>query len=522
MASVRQARLGPWRFVLCAALGTASACSADDLGQVFPELYGCASVDDNECRSPLAIGSFLVAEETGTQIVLRNRGTGIFRIDAVQTTGGSGVTVGQAPEAVAAHSTVLLPLTINPVRGSNRVGLTVVSGDTNVPNLELDVRFSGVAPQLEVCRADGPSETPVDCGTDLVVDTGVVRQTQAHDVVVLVRNTGDATLHLADALVTNGQSVVGELTVLTSTSAGEIPAGTDGRLVIRYQPDDPIAESMTVTLTATDAAVPDPVTVTVNGQVPPNQDPTAVAFEVTTSATTVATEVGVGWWFDGRNSSDPEGDPLTYFWSIVSGPVTSSAVPDPVDAKLTRFLPDVLGSYILQLLVTDSIGGTGFADIQIDVEPLYFLTVEASWGTNAGDIDLHLVPSGDPLFGATDCFFCQPTVDWLGDSNALNDPVLLADDESGNGTERIAIRRPAAQSYDILVNYFDSLGGRTAVVTVEVARDDGSVSLGIETATLTADCATWKVGTIDWASSTFTTSTDPATTQCFPAGVQCN
>ena len=53
-----------------------------------------------------------------------------------------------------------------------------------------------------------------------------------------VRNTGDATLHLDDAVVDNQSSAAGELSVLTSTSAGSIGPGDHSRVVVRYQPAD--------------------------------------------------------------------------------------------------------------------------------------------------------------------------------------------------------------------------------------------------------------------------------------------
>lgn len=181
MVSFRRPQPLLCRLVSIGFIGLVSSCKADDLAQVFPELHACASIDDHDCQPPLALGAFLVAEETATQIVLRNRGTGIYRVDSIQVAAGSGVTLGDVPEAVAAHNTVLLPLMISPARGANRVGLTVVSGDSSIPNLQFDILFDGVAPLLEVCRADGPSETPIDCGSNLVVDTGIVRQTQALD-----------------------------------------------------------------------------------------------------------------------------------------------------------------------------------------------------------------------------------------------------------------------------------------------------------------------------------------------------
>jgi len=60
---------------------------------------------------------------------------------------------------------------------------------------------------------------------------------------------------------------------------------------------------------------------------------------------------------DGSNSSDPNGDPLTYRWSLVSlpeGSVATLGTPDSVSASLWA---DVTGTYVVSLVVND-----GFVD----------------------------------------------------------------------------------------------------------------------------------------------------------------
>jgi hypothetical protein len=57
---------------------------------------------------------------------------------------------------------------------------------------------------------------------------------------------------------------------------------------------------------------------------------------------------------DGSSSSDPNGDPLTYLWALVSTPADSSARLDDDRAPKPVFTADVSGVYVVSLVVSDS------------------------------------------------------------------------------------------------------------------------------------------------------------------------
>ncbi len=79
-----------------------------------------------------------------------------------------------------------------------------------------------------------------------------------------------------------------------------------------------------------------------------NRKPIAVAEAIPTKTT-----VGSPVVLKGTGSSDPDGDPLTWFWSIALRPGGSSAgIASPV-APETSFVPDVPGIYTIQLVVRD-------------------------------------------------------------------------------------------------------------------------------------------------------------------------
>ncbi|POP52728.1 PKD domain-containing protein, partial [Zhongshania marina] len=91
-------------------------------------------------------------------------------------------------------------------------------------------------------------------------------------------------------------------------------------------------------------SAPDSITVTSSGD---NSPPTANAGADQTVL------VGDVAQLDSSNSSDADGDPLSYSWSFVSKPNGSvSALSDATQASPT-FLTDQAGSYVLSLVVSD-------------------------------------------------------------------------------------------------------------------------------------------------------------------------
>lgn len=63
--------------------------------------------------------------------------------------------------------------------------------------------------------------------------------------------------------------------------------------------------------------------------------------------------VGQTLSLDGSASSDVDGDPLTYAWSIVSRPAGSTAVIGNSEGVLATFVPDLPGQYVIELVVDD-------------------------------------------------------------------------------------------------------------------------------------------------------------------------
>jgi hypothetical protein len=71
---------------------------------------------------------------------------------------------------------------------------------------------------------------------------------------------------------------------------------------------------------------------------------------------------GITVQLDGSQSFDPDGDPITYAWSITSKPPFSSAALNDPTAVNPTFVADSLGTYVIELIVTDNQGLDSFPD----------------------------------------------------------------------------------------------------------------------------------------------------------------
>ena len=102
----------------------------------------------------------------------------------------------------------------------------------------------------------------------------------------------------------------------------------------------------------------DEVRVQVNG----NQLPVAIAGNDITVFT------GAKVALDGSQSYDPEEYALSYRWAMISKPESSSAVLSDSTSKKPTFMADVLGSYVVQLVVSDGISFSNPVEVVITVD----------------------------------------------------------------------------------------------------------------------------------------------------------
>mgnify|MGYP001807029920 CR=1 FL=1 len=154
----------------------------------------------------------------------------------------------------------------------------------------------------------------------------------------------------------------GEVEIRSGVTASDAEDGIlTGQVSYSSNVNTSVPGSYTVIYNVTDAdgAAATPVIRTVN-VIRRNEDPVADI-----SGDTIG-EVGTLVQLDGRGSSDPDGDPISYSWSLVSAPEGSSVTIDS-SADTVSFNPDVPGDYQVKLIVSDDGSGSGEATVTIPV-----------------------------------------------------------------------------------------------------------------------------------------------------------
>jgi len=96
---------------------------------------------------------------------------------------------------------------------------------------------------------------------------------------------------------------------------------------------------------------------------------------VASPGTSQSAVVGTLVSLDGSGSSDANGDPLTYKWNFVSLPAGSSLLLADPTAVTQSFVPDLPGTYVIQLIVNDGFVDSDPGTIQIEVVTLATRTI---------------------------------------------------------------------------------------------------------------------------------------------------
>ena len=237
---------------------------------------------------------------------------------------------------------------------------------------------------------------------------------------------------------------------------------------------------------------------------------------------------------DGSRSDDVDADhtidTLTFAWtfqSVAEGSVLVDTdilheqddpeTDDFFEGSQASFTPDVLGSYRIQLVVTDPREGVSIEDVVVvEAVPPSDLGVQLDWEEGGVDFDLHLIsPSGTyfDLGTETDCFSWLPNPDWGDPASSEDNPELANDDDAvgaGPYQEVIGLHSPVNGIYKVFVHYYADhqamLGGDSQSASATVAMSANGV--GLEGASLPSPQLlslgqVWQVGEIHWPDRIF-------------------
>lgn len=208
-----------------------------------------------------------------------------------------------------------------------------------------------------------------------------------------------ATVNGAGSIDPDGDALTFEWTLTTRPegSAATLPGGTSSSRA--FTPD--VAGDYVLTLVVTDGVLtsaPDTVKLTATNLAP-----------VADAGLAIAGNVGVPVQLDGSASFDPNGTALTYAWALTARPPGSAAALAGETSATPTFVPDVVGTYVAALQVSDgaltSAPDTVTVAADGQIAPLGRHVVDAEFSTTLDRIVMvsespHEVAIHDPGTGA--------------------------------------------------------------------------------------------------------------------------
>lgn len=472
------------------------ACDQEQLRVLKPRITLCPAADapESACGTDVDLGRVIVGapHEAPARVFVVNRGDG-----ALAVTGASvdvdvdTITIGAVADRVAAGAAQPVPLTLTlseDALGPATAALTVTSNDESTPSATINLVWEGIEPPRgDVLLCDGALAEPI-CAAEIDVDFGSVRPTQTTSRLIVVQNGGETDLFIESLRIDPPD---GEFTLASSGQSAALPPGEQGSVVVVFTGASGAsgegAREADLVVVSDDPDTPEAVAHLV-GNVGDNSPPTALAFESISGATSATAIVSQLVGVDGTTSSDPEGDPLAFTWTLAAPSGSAAFIEDPT-AQSALFVPDVRGPYIVTLVVADSIDQQSApVDVVVDVLAQFRVRARVTWSTG-GDVDVHLVQSGGALFSANDAYY---------DNRVVGDAELLDDATAAPGLEEavLAAPAPAAATWEVWAHLFDDAGQGAVTAAASVIVDDEAVPAFASSVSLSSTCDAWHAANI--------------------------
>ena len=379
--------------------------------------------------------------------------------------------------------------------------LRLSSNDPVAKVIKIPVYNASISPLIRVTESSGSPN-------DLFIDYGDVRQGESLTHRITIESIGFAGLEIHQLVLGAGSSP--DFTL--GNGCGQMPVAMPAlpqsgmpmsfQCEVTYRPQSSVQAQGTVEIHSNDPYRP-VVTVALRAGALTNGPPVARCpsdMEVAPLDTIT---------LDGRSSSDPDGQPLTYQWTLEQKPQGSNAPIQNANSAVATFFVDLASTpqepYIFKLCVTDTWGESSCCSFMVHATPTDALHVQLVWDIDTSDMDLHLLsPRGSATMNyfdllGSDCYYMNKNPSW-GGSTSEDDPRLDIDDVDGYGPENINISRPETGTFTVGVHYFcdDNMGQSNATVRVFC---NGTLAFE-KSRMLYSSGDFWDVATIRWPGCT--------------------
>ena len=138
---------------------------------------------------------------------------------------------------------------------------------------------------------------------------------------------------------------------------------------------------------------------------------------------------------DGSASSDTDGNPLTYAWSLVSKPPGSTATLSAATTATPSFVTDVAGSYTVSLTVSDGKASSPANTVAVlalpSISGLHDTGLAACYGNGA---EIACPASGQPFYGQDATYTSNPLRFVVGPSTVTDALTGLTWQKADSGT----------------------------------------------------------------------------------------
>lgn len=378
---------------------TRCECS-DDLGELRPKIQVTPDQIDMGLRevgatsfATFTVGNVGTAFASCTYAIEPARPEDLGdELGAFQDVSGAAFGAPEGPTTVSPNQTVREQVAFTPsVRGKFAATLVVRSDDVNNTEIRLPLRGEGGPPLIEV----EPERVDFEVANE---GPGAAKE-------VRIRNIGFdllqiSRLYVLDDFADAMPQAVPVFRLENDTSASpEIAGGQTLAIVVRMDPTAAAVAwaggpELTGKLVIESNAENEPrLEVPLRGEA--NLAPLAVAVELVSRLSTVKVGIGREVVIDGNDTTDPEGEPITFQWQLQEQPEQSEALlvgavsTDECTADeecevnegyrcignasssrcrqvaRTIVTPDVVGSFVVRLTATDARGAYSHADVTI-------------------------------------------------------------------------------------------------------------------------------------------------------------